>query len=84
MKGAKTMKTRIQIMDNKLRHYRVWKNKTQKELSEELKISYASIQRIENQKTYPKYQIRKKLCDYFGINQDQLFILDEKEDDTND
>ena len=75
------MKTRrIRTMNNKLKGYRVWKNITQKELSEELNISRDWIRRIENDKAYPKYQIRKKLCDYFGISQDQLFILDQKEE----
>lgn len=78
------LKQRIRTMDNKLKHYRVWKNVTQKELSKELKISRDWIRRIENDKAYPKYQIRKKLCDYFKINPDQLFILDQKEDDLND
>jgi len=79
------MKTRrIRTMNNKLKAYRVWKNRTQKELSEELNISCDWIRKIENDKTYPRYKIRKKLCDYFGINQDQLFILDQKEDDIND
>ena len=78
------MKTRIRIMNNKLKHYRVWKNRTQKELSEELNISRDWIRRIENDKAYPKYQIRKKLCDYFGINQDQLFILDNEGNENNE
>ena len=78
------MKTRIRTMNNKLKHYRVWKNRTQKELSEELNISRAWIRRIENDKAYPKYQIRKKLCDYFGINQDQLFILDNEGNENNE
>lgn len=78
------MKTRIRTMDNKLKHYRVWKNRTQKELSEELNISRDWIRRIENDKAYPKYQIRKKLCDYFGINQDQLFILDNEGNENNE
>ncbi|MGD8779050.1 MAG: helix-turn-helix transcriptional regulator [Ignavibacteria bacterium] len=78
------LKQRIRTMNNKLKGYRVWKNITQKELSEELNISRDWIRRIENDKAYPKYQIRKKLCDYFGINQEQLFILDQKEDDIND
>jgi len=72
------MKTRIRTMENKLKAYRVWKNRTQKELSEELNISCNLIRKIENSNHYPKYQIRKKLCDYFGINQEQLFILDQK------
>ena len=78
------MKTRIRTMDNKLKHYRVWKNITQKELSEELNISRDWIRRIENNKAYPKYQIRKKLCDYFGINQEQLFILDNEGNENNE
>ena len=76
------MKTRIRTMNNKLKAYRVWKNRTQKELSEELKISRDWIRRIENDKAYPKYQIRKKLCDYFKINPDQLFILDNEGDEN--
>ena len=78
------MKTRIRTMNNKLKAYRVWKNITQKELSEELNISRDWIRRIENDKAYPKYQIRKKLCDYFGINQEQLFILDNEGNENNE
>ena len=78
------MKTRIRIMNNKLKHYRVWKNRTQKELSEELNISFNLIQKIENYNHYPKYQVRKKLCDYFGINQEQLFILDNEGNENNE
>ena len=72
------MKTRIRTMDNKLKHYRVWKNRTQKELSEELNISRAWIRRIENDKAYPKYQIRQKLCNYFEVSQDQMFICEDE------
>jgi len=78
------LKQRIRTMNNKLKAYRVWKNITQKELSEELNISRDWIRRIENNKAYPKYQIRKKLCDYFGINQDQLFILDNEGNENNE
>jgi len=78
------LKQRIRTMNNKLKAYRVWKNITQKELSEELNISRDWIRRIENDKAYPKYQIRKKLCDYFGINQDQLFILDNEGNENNE
>jgi len=78
------LKQRIRTMNNKLKAYRVWKNITQKELSEELNISRDWIRRIENDKAYPKYQIRKKLCDYFGINQEQLFILDNEGNENNE
>ena len=78
------LKQRIRTMNNKLKGYRVWKNITQKELSEELNISFNLIQKIENYNHYPKYQVRKKLCDYFGINQEQLFILDNEGNENNE
>lgn len=61
------------IMNN-LRKYRIWKNITQEELAEELKISVNQLRLIECHSKYPKYQIRSRLCGYFNVSQDQMFF----------
>lgn len=59
---------------NNLQKYRVWKQLTQSKLAKITKISKNIIAKIEQENYYPKYIIRQKLCDYFGISQDQMFI----------
>ncbi len=58
---------------NNLRKYRVWKNITQEQLANELKISVNQLRLIESHSKYPKYQIRSRLCKYFDVSQDQMF-----------
>lgn len=59
---------------NNLKKYRVWKGITQKNLSEKLKISNNTIQKIENHNYFPNYKIRSKICKYFDVKPDQMFI----------
>lgn len=58
---------------NNLQKYRVWKNLTQSKLAKITKISKNIIAKMEQENYYPKYIIRQKLCNYFGISQDQMF-----------
>lgn len=58
---------------NNLRKYRVWKTLTQEQLAMELGVSLAQIRLIENEFHYPKYQTRAKICNFFNINQNQMF-----------
>lgn len=64
---------KITKMKNNLQKYRKWRGLTQQELANKAKISMRLICQIENDYKLPKYQIRKKLCNIFGINQNQLF-----------
>jgi DNA-binding XRE family transcriptional regulator len=63
---------------NNLRKYRIWKNITQEELANELKISINQIRLIESHNKYPKYQIRSRVCKYFNVSQDQMFFCKEE------
>ena len=58
---------------NNLKKYRLWKNLTQVELSKIIKISSNQLRLIEANEVYPKYQVRQRLCEYFGISQNQMF-----------
>jgi len=62
---------------NNLQKYRVWKNLTQEELSQQLKISVNQLRQIEIDKKYPKYQIRARICKFFNVSQDQMFYYGE-------
>lgn len=63
------------IMKNNLRKRRVWMGLTQEELSKELGIGISTLRRIEKF-FYPKYQIRKKIYDFFGVNPKQIWKED--------
>jgi transcriptional regulator with XRE-family HTH domain len=65
-----------QIIKNNLKKYRTWKNLRQKDLAKELKLSISQIRYIENKNNYPKYQVRSKICEYFGVSQDQMFYIE--------
>lgn len=62
---------------NDVQKRRKLKGITQKELSNELSISLATIIKVEKLNYCPKYQIRKKLCDYFGVRMGQLFYRED-------
>jgi DNA-binding XRE family transcriptional regulator len=70
--------TRINKMNNQLKKYRTWKNITQCDLSKKLGINKNNLRNIENNFHFPKYQTRKKLCDYFGVSQEQMFICEDE------
>lgn len=61
------------IVFNNLRKYRTWKNITQKDLAKEIKISENQLRLIECENKYPKYHVRSRLCEYFGVSQSQMF-----------
>jgi DNA-binding XRE family transcriptional regulator len=61
---------------NNLKKYRVWKNLRQVDLAEILGVSTCTLRRIEANCSYPKYQVRAKICNYFNVNQDQMFYFD--------
>lgn len=73
MKGGKEIMQNLKI-NNKVRKYRVWQNLTQIYFAKKLKISIHHLRQIENEFKYPKYQIRARICKYFNVNQDQMFI----------
>jgi DNA-binding XRE family transcriptional regulator len=70
----------IQNIQNNLQKYRLYKQLTQGELSNILQISIHMIRRIEKYSYYPNYIYRSKICEYFGINQDQMFYKNEEEE----
>ena len=65
-----------QIIKNNLQKYRIWKQLRQVDLAKELDLSIAQIRYIENKNKYPKYQVRHKICEYFGVSQDQMFYIE--------
>ena len=69
-----------QIIKNNLQKYRIWKRLRQADLAKELNLSINQIRYIENNKypKYPKYQVRHKICEYFGVNQDQMFYIEKQ------
>jgi DNA-binding XRE family transcriptional regulator len=68
-----------QNIRNNLQKYRLFKNLTQEELKEKTKISINMIRRIEKRSYYPNYIIRSKICEFFEINQDQMFYKELEE-----
>lgn len=69
--------TKTKIIKNNLKKYRQWKFITQQDLANEIKVSLTLIRRIETENHCPKYQIRERLCKYFGIRQEQMFYKSE-------
>jgi DNA-binding XRE family transcriptional regulator len=65
-----------QIIKNNLKKYRTWKGLKQVDLAKELNLSVSQIRYIENKNKYPKYQVRRKICEYFGVSQDQMFYIE--------
>ena len=61
---------------NNVQKYRVWKNLLQRELAEEIGISKSQLRNIELNKCQPRKKFRERLCEYFGINFNQLFYED--------
>lgn len=67
----------MKIIKNNLKKMRQWKFATQQELAEELNISTSLLRRIETEDHYPKYQVRSRLCEYFGVSPEQMFYCEE-------
>jgi DNA-binding XRE family transcriptional regulator len=65
-----------QIIKNNLQKYRIWKQLRQVDLAKELNLSISQIRYIESKNKYPKYQVRSKICEYFGVSQDQMFYIE--------
>ena len=58
---------------NNLQKYRAWKQLRQIDLAKDLGMGICTLRKIEQDYYYPKYQVRVKICNYFGINQNQMF-----------
>jgi DNA-binding XRE family transcriptional regulator len=65
------------VILNNVRKYRIWNNLTQEQCAKDLKISVNHLRSIECDNKYPKYQIRSRLCKYFNVSQNQLFMFEE-------
>jgi DNA-binding XRE family transcriptional regulator len=63
---------------NHLKGYRIWKGIRQIDLAIATKISVITIRKIENNNYTPKFTLRLKLADYFGIREKQLFYKDDE------
>jgi len=61
------------VIPNKIRYYRVFYNKTQKEMSEMLKINTNLYRKIENNMVYPGTILRRRLLIAFDLSYEQLF-----------
>jgi transcriptional regulator with XRE-family HTH domain len=70
------------MIKNNLHKYRMWKNISQNDLAIKLKIGIIQLRQIEIFHKYPKYQIRSRICEFFGISQNQMFYKDGKEEST--
>ena len=60
-------------MKNNVQKYRVWKNILQKDLANEVKCSATEIRLIEGNKVTPGGELRKRICEYFGVSHNQMF-----------
>lgn len=58
---------------NNVQKYRVWKRLTQKELAENIGVSVSQISLIENKLSNPRESTKHKICEFFGVNHDQIF-----------
>jgi DNA-binding XRE family transcriptional regulator len=63
---------------NHLQGYRMWKGIRQIDLAVATKISVATIRNIEKDNYTPKFTLRLKLADYFGVREKQLFYKDDE------
>jgi DNA-binding XRE family transcriptional regulator len=68
----------LRVIHNNVRSYRVYKGLTQRELAKQIGICLTLVQKIEHQYC-PKYQIQKKLSDFFGVSMTQLFFREDIE-----
>jgi len=59
---------------NNLQKYRVLKNITQVKLADELKISVLVIHNIERKNQLPKIHIMNRICQYFNVSMNQMFL----------
>ena len=64
-------------MKNTLRVARAIKNITQEELAKKISVSRQTIHSIENGKFVPSVLLALKLADFFNMNVDELFSLEE-------
>lgn len=67
------------IIKNNLQKYRQWKNKTQQQLANDLEISISLVRIIELNNHVPKWYVRHKMCEYFGVSQSQMFYREVEE-----
>ena len=64
--GAKVVKKdEIRSINTLLKYGR---NKSLRDTAAEMRISYAELNLIENEKVKPKKETIKKICDYFNVN----------------
>ena len=63
---------------NNLQKYRKFNLLSQQELADKLNLSKGIITLIENKSHYPKKATRIKICEFFGISENQMFGNNEK------
>lgn len=61
---------------NNLQKYRIWQGLALKNLGAHLQVSQQLLGRIEHGH-YPKYQVRKKICDFFNVSHNQMFYKED-------
>lgn len=71
------MANRKKPYKNNLQKYRVWKGLLQTDLAKATDISISEIRLIERNAVCPNPRTMKKLCDYFDVNFDQMFYIEE-------
>ncbi|KMK75543.1 helix-turn-helix transcriptional regulator [Alkalihalobacillus pseudalcaliphilus] len=67
---------------NHIREIRQQKGITQVKMAEDLQITRQTINAIEKNKYNPSLELALKLVRYFDVPIEQLFYLDDKEEDT--
>lgn len=66
---------------NRIKDYRIKHNLTQDELAQAVGVSRQSINSIERGRYTPTLQLALRFACFFGCSTDELFLLQEKEND---
>ena len=64
---------KMKMKKNNVKNYRVWKGLTRADLAKEVRVSLSYLVLIENEHIVPKRHIIRRLCECFGIDEDQFW-----------
>jgi putative transcriptional regulator len=68
----------LRSMKNKIKIFRAMHNLTQEHLAEAIGVNRQTILAIEKEKYIPSLDLAFKISRYFGVNIEEVFIVDEK------
>ena len=66
---------------SKIKEYRTKAGLTQKELADELHVTYQAVSRWENEDAEPSFDMLKDLCKILNCSTDDLFEISKKQDE---